>query len=231
MRSFLAALLLVSQQATSFIPAVSTKSSFVARFGLEEDLEDVWKGAAKAGRDAALTTTDMVKDLASNCKSQAMTRIRSRSGDLVITQDTIEQAANEFMGAHEQIEKKYDEQLKASVKKAESRFVKAVAEAEKEFAKTMQRIEKAFEKSLKIEKTLDCLDRAKSHYIRTTAAAEEIFQIAIEKAELKFEEAKIKAEEVRHKEMEYFEENGKYMRNRGNYFSTFFGDLIAFSGI
>jgi hypothetical protein len=205
-----------------------------ACFGtIADELEEVWSRADNAGQDAIAHTTEVVKDRAFDYKSQAVNRIHSNvvKVDDYVSQDTFERAAAEFE-VIEQIESKFDIDYKEALHKAEDRFFKAIAKAETRFGNTMRRIEVAYDGALKRDKHQNWMAniklRAKGHCIHTTAAAEELFQIAVEKAELSFEEDKIKADNAREQQLEYFEKYGEHMEDKTSYLTSLFGDLIAF---
>mmetsp|Transcript_29599 Transcript_29599/g.48842 ORF Transcript_29599/g.48842 Transcript_29599/m.48842 type:complete len:232 (+) Transcript_29599:13-708(+) len=222
-------IILLSSPITAFTGrsgAFTTKKQHL--FGtIADELDEIWSEAASAGQDVVLKTTGIVKDRAFDYKSQAVNRIHTHA---VVNQDTIEQAAADFAEVKEKTEKKFDTDYKETLRKAEDRFIKAVSKAEANFAFAMRRIESATEEAIERAGnwTGDVKVRAKSHYIHTTAAAEELFQIAVEKAELNFEEAKIKAEESREHHIEYFEAYGEYLPDKTSYLTSLFGDLIAF---
>ena len=229
MKSSTLILLALTQIGAFAPPTYTTKRSTVTCFGFTEEFEEIWSQAAKAGADAVLTTADLVKDRAFDFKKEAMDRI---SIDAIqdITEHAVEQAAAEFADVKEHLEKKFDIVHKEALSRAGDRFMKTVAKAERQLAHSIHCAESAYDRELKRAKhwNSDVVHRAKSRYIQAVAAAEELFQIAVEKAELSFEETRIKAEDIRNLQKEYFEKNGEYMVDEMAYISSFFSNLIAF---
>jgi hypothetical protein len=223
MKSFLTCIvfaLLVDQIAAFTVTPVGVYTSRVqslrptACFGtIADELEEVWSRAASAGQDAIAHTTEVVKDRAFDYKLQAVNRIHSNVEKVdSVNQDSFEIAAAEYDEVMmEQVEKTFDTDYKHAIHNAEDRFFKAIGKAETIFGNTMDRIETAYDSAVKREKQhywmSDIKFRAKGHCIHTTAAAEELFQIAVEKAELNFEEEKIKAESARDLRLEYYEKS------------------------
>jgi hypothetical protein len=207
-------LLLAIVQVNTFAPSLRKyTSTTVFSSPIMAELEQVWIDAARSGVDAVLTTADLVKDRSFDYKRRAFNRIHT-----ILDNSDLEKEA------------KYDADYRAALAHAEVRFLKAVSKAEEKLARLIQRNEADYDRFLKHEKhwTNDVVLRAKTHFIHSTAAAEELFLIAVEKAELGFEEAKIKAESVRDRQMEYFLDYGENMHDRMTYLSLDFSNLIAF---
>ena len=213
--SLLPLLILLSVvQVNTFAPLLRVHSSTAISVSpIVAELEQVWSDAARSGVDAVLTTADLVKDRSFDYKRRAFDRIHSivDKGDL-------------------QHEAKYDADYRAALAQAEVRFLKAISKAEEKLAGSIQRSEADYDRFLKQEKhwTSDVVLRAKTHFIFSTAAAEELFLIAVEKAELGFEEAKIKADTVRDQQVEYFLDFGEDVHDEMAYLSVDFSNLIAF---
>jgi hypothetical protein len=209
-------------QIGAFAPLVQVHKLSVTRWGSSssstDELQAVWSRAAQAGADAVQTTADLVKDRAFDYKQRAVGRIQAMP-----TEEFVE---GESTGPTMKFNADYQEALA----RAEERFLRAVAKAEEKLAHSIHCGETTYDRDLKREKhwTNDVILRAKNLYIQRTAAAEELFQIAVEKAELGFEEAKIKADDMRNRHMDYFQEYGEYMHDEMPYLSSHFGNLIAF---
>ena len=204
--SLLPLLLLAVVQVNAFVLPLHIRVSTVA-VGLSPvvaELEEIWSEAARAGVDAVLTTADLVKDRAFDYKRRTFDRIHA-----LLAQCDTEATA------------KYDADYRTSLAQAGVRFLNAVVKAEDRLARSIQRSEAEYDWYLKREKhwTSDVVLRAKSHFIHSTAAAEELFLIAVEKAELGFEEAKIRADKVRDRQSEYFLDYGENMHDEMTYLS------------
>ncbi|KAI2511039.1 hypothetical protein MHU86_3351 [Fragilaria crotonensis] len=207
-------LLLAVVQVNTFAPSARVHSSTAVSVSpIMAELEQVWSDAARSGVDAVLTTADLVKDRSFDYKRRAFDRIHT-----ILDKGDVEHEA------------KYDADYRAELAQAEVRFLKAVSKAEEQLARSIQRSEADYDRFLKQEKhwTSDVVLRAKTHFIQSTAAAEELFLIAVEKAELGFEEAKVKADSVRDRQMEYFLDYGEDMHDIMAYLSVDFSNLIAF---
>lgn len=214
MISLLPLLVLAIIQVNAFVlPQHIRLSTAVGLNPIVAELEEIWSEAARAGVDAVLTTADLVKDRSFDFKRRTCDRIHAQ-----------------LTNCHVEANAKYDADYQGALAQAEVRFLNAVAKAEDRLARSIQRSEAEYDRYLKREKhwTSDVVLRAKNHFIQSTAAAEELFLIAVEKAELSFEEAKIKAEKVRERQSEYFLDYGENMHDEMTYLTLDFSNLIAF---
>jgi hypothetical protein len=196
--------------------SVTCSASSSSSSSRTEELQAVWSRAAQVGADAVQATADLVKDRAFDYKRRVVGRIQA-----IHTSEESDPRKTVM---------KFDADYQEALTRAEERFLRAIAKAEEKLAKSIHGGETTYDRDLRKEKhwTNDVILRAKNHYIQRTAAAEELFQIAVEKAELGFEEAKIKADDMRNRQMDYFQEYGEYMHDEMPYLSSNFSNLIAF---
>jgi hypothetical protein len=219
--------------------------------GRLEEIEEIWRQAAATSvEDALRSTAEFVQDEAFSYRKRVTDRIHrerefddtkrvvdgiqsiSPKEDPMMFDDFLPFAKknrhpkNMAMPAEMKFESDYREALVL----AEDKFLRCISKAEERLAQAIHRSEAAYDRLLQREKhwTFDVVLRAKMQYIQSIVAAEELFQIAVERAELGFEESKIKAAEMKNVQRQYYHERGEFMPDEIKYLSTYFANLIAF---
>jgi len=223
-------LLLVVHSASSFMPSSSSRHIPSKLADISQELEETWSNAAMIGEDAAERTTSLIKDRAFDCRTQVMKRTKEQKFvRREITEDSIEKAAAEFMG--ESIEKDYDINYRKAISDAENGFLDAITRQEEILKEEIHEISSEYDQALSQTQfglTEDDIFMAKQSFIQRSAVVDELFQIAIERAELANKEAIIEAAEERNEEVRYYEKFGRYMPDKIDYNAPAFANLIAF---
>jgi hypothetical protein len=212
--------------------------------GRVEEIEEIWKQAATSGDDAVRSTAEFVQDEAFTYRKRVMERIhREREFDnkkrvmdgiqLISPKDHLFDDILPLGSRPDKAipaELKFESDYREALGLAEEQFLRSVEKAEERLAQAIHRNEAAYDRILKREKhwTSDVVLRAKMQYIQSIVVAEELFQIAVERAELGFEESKIKAAEMKNVHRQYYLDHGEYMPDEIKYLSTYFANLIAF---
>mmetsp|Transcript_24378 Transcript_24378/g.36167 ORF Transcript_24378/g.36167 Transcript_24378/m.36167 type:complete len:250 (+) Transcript_24378:69-818(+) len=223
-------LIILIQEVTSFIPPISNRCRTTQLADITYDLYEAWSNAAMVGDDAVGRTANFIKDRAFDYKNEVLSRMKENSQKFDnINEDSIEKAASEYFGA--QTEKKYQTMYKIAVGQAEIDLMNAINKQEGIFLEEMNKIVSDYDYAL--SQTQDGLTEedifsATRQYIQRSAAVDELFEIAIERAELAYKVELIEAEEARNEEVQFYEKHGRYKPEKLDYLSVTFANQIAF---
>lgn len=243
--SSLTLLLLLVHKTSGFISASSSSvlnnipsTTKLAVSSISQELEEAWSNAAVLGEDAAERTTSLIEERAIDCKSQVMKRIKEQQkegrDDTIISEDSIEKAAAEYYDIMEVELKRYDRNYRNSVEEAEKIFINTIKKQEHLLKIEIEQIGYEYNLALTASQTTqnglteDDIFTAKEYFIQRSAIVDEVFQSAIERAELTYSVSVFEATENRNEEQLYFQNFGRYMPDIMDYNSAGFGNLIAF---
>mmetsp|Transcript_338 Transcript_338/g.441 ORF Transcript_338/g.441 Transcript_338/m.441 type:complete len:230 (-) Transcript_338:379-1068(-) len=217
-------------QVPSFVLPSSSQCRATVLADIANELYETWSNAAMIGDDAVGRTADYIKERAFDCKNEVLTRISETSEKFEnVNEDSIDHAASEYFGVS--TEKKYETMYKIAVGEAEIDFMNAIHKQEGIFLKEMNEIVSDYDHALSQTKnglTEEDIFSATRRYIERSAAVDELFQIAIERAELAYKVDIIDAEEMRNKEASFYAKHGRYLPEKIDYLSPKFANQIAF---
>mmetsp|Transcript_18748 Transcript_18748/g.28307 ORF Transcript_18748/g.28307 Transcript_18748/m.28307 type:complete len:208 (-) Transcript_18748:78-701(-) len=177
------------------IPSPSFQNTNSQLTDLAIEIEEIWSNAAAIGEDSSEETLDFVQSRALDYKNRVKNRVTKQTDKLKRTSKTPFVTAGaestEDMTAMKQYQNALDIALRS--------FSQRVDAAEEKLTFELDEIIEAYNDNLSSTSvygmTEDDIFLAKERHIQNSAIAEELFQVALDTAEVAYREAVLTAEE------------------------------------
>jgi len=203
-----------SSTITQLLATSNNKNDNILTFA---ELHETWNSAAALGNDAVEQIRNVLQDRALNCKQKALSRHfgLKNEGKTNISQN-IDTTAVDLSSM---VEKEYETAYRIAAGQSEIDFMTAIHREEEKFLEGINEILSDYNHDLSSQTNMDDdgfteedIFSATRQYIQRSVATDELFQIAIERAELAYKGAIIQAEETRNEEAQFYEKHGRYLQ-------------------